>query len=439
MNDSTSRLLEFLSQSPTPFHAVKNLTAMLEQGGFKELKEDQSWGELGFGKYFVTRNQSSLIAFHVNADTVAKGFRLVGAHTDSPCLKVKPNAITESCGYAQLALEPYGGVLLAPWFDRDLGLAGRVSYADQTGQVHNAIINIDRPIGFIPSLAIHLDRDANNKHSINKQKDLPALLCRCQNDESDNSQKPDFHQLLRDQIEEEYGVLDIDNILGFELSLYDLNAAATVGLEQEFIASARLDNLLSCFAAIEALLAADIDGSTSTNPVVVLNDHEEVGSGSTSGAEGPFLLATLNRICGSDESLQRALNHSMLISADNAHGVHPNFSDKHEPNHQPLINAGPVIKVNHNQRYATNSETEALFRQVCAHNSLPVQAMVVRSDMGCGSTIGPITATRLGVRTIDIGVPQLGMHSIRELAGVQDQKTLVDALKGFFTFAPWPF
>ena len=439
MKDFTDRLLAFLSQSPTPFHAVQNLVSVLKKKGYKELKEGKSWGRLEHGKYFVIRNHSSIIAFNLNAEPVSKGFRLVGAHTDSPCLKVKPNAITESCGYAQLALEPYGGVLLAPWFDRDLGLAGRVSYADQGGRVHNSIINFDRPVGFIPSLAIHLNRDANSKHSINKQKDLPAVLCRCQKDEFDNSQKPGFHQLLQKQVEEQHGITDIDNILGFEMSLYDLNPAAKVGLEQEFIASARLDNLLSCFAAVEALFVSESGQMAPTNPIVVLNDHEEVGSGSTSGADGPFLLSTLGRICGNDEILQRALSHSMLISADNAHGVHPNFSDKHEPNHQPMINAGPVIKVNHNQRYATNSETEALFRQVCVQHDLPVQTMVVRSDLGCGSTIGPITATRLGIKTIDIGVPQLGMHSIRELAGIQDQQTLVEALSGFFTFEPWPF
>jgi len=429
MTASLNRLLEFLSHSPTPYHAVTNVVTRLEKAGYRRLQEHDAWGKLQKGKYFVTRNDSSLIAFALGGEPDKKGFRLVGAHTDSPCLKVKPNAISDSEGYARLALDVYGGALLAPWFDRDLGLAGRVSYADKKGKIHSALVNFDWPMAFIPSLAIHLDREVNEKRTINKQTDLPALICRI------NKKAPDFQGILIKQLKAQSGIKNISKILGFELSLYDLQPAAVVGLEKEFIASARLDNLLSCHAAVEALLGSRGGG----NPVVVLNDHEEVGSGSTSGAEGPFLMSTLGRICGSEETLHRALSHSVLVSADNAHGVHPNFADRHESGHRPMINDGPVIKVNHNQRYATNSETEALFRQVCDNDKLPVQTVVVRSDMGCGSTIGPITATRLGVRAVDVGVPQLGMHSVRELAGVADQEILVKALKGFFKLTPWPF
>lgn len=428
MSSNSQPLLDFLSQSPTPFHGVANLVEPLQAAGFQRLAEDQPWNAAP-GRYFVTRNDSSLIAFTLNSDPAENGFRLVGAHTDSPCLKVKPNAINKSVGYLRLALEVYGGALLAPWFDRDLGLAGRVSYTDNKGTMKHCLVNFDRAIGFIPSLAIHLDREVNDNRSINRQTDIPALLCRA------GDRTPDFQGLLKQQLKAEHGIDDVGRILGFELSLYDLQPASVVGLEREFIASARLDNLLSCHAASEALLQA----GDHSNAVIVLNDHEEVGSASTSGADGPFLLSTLSRICGNDEALQRALSHSMLVSADNAHGVHPNFPDRHEPDHRPMINAGPVIKINHNQRYATNSETEALFRQVCVGAKLPVQTFVVRSDMGCGSTIGPITATQLGVRTVDIGVPQLGMHSIRELAGVEDQQTLVKALTAFFDFDPWPF
>ena len=429
MSSSTDKLLRFLSQSPTPYHAVSNVVSRLQTAGFQPLYEGDGWGKLKSGRYYVTRNDSSLIAFAIGSSVEKKGFRLVGAHTDSPCLKVKPKETNESVGYLRLALDVYGGVLLAPWFDRDLGMAGRVSYADKKGAMHNCLINFDHAIAFIPSLAIHLDRGVNDNRSINKQNDLPAVLCRVSDD------MPEFDDLLKEQIRKQHKIKNVERILGHELSLYDLQPAATVGLRGEFIASARLDNLLSCHAAIEALLDADDTG----NSVVVLNDHEEVGSGSTSGAEGPFLLSTLARICGDEDRLQRALSHSMLISADNAHGVHPNFVDRHEPNHHPMINDGPVIKINHNQRYATNSETEALFRHVCESNDLPVQTVVVRTDMGCGSTIGPITATRLGVRTVDIGVPQLGMHSIRELAGKEDQQTLTRALQCFFEFSPWPF
>lgn len=428
MPSTVQPLLDFLSSSPTPFHAVANAVTRLQDAGFSRLSEEQEW-KVKTGKYFVTRNDSSLIAFTCGGKVVERGFRMVGAHTDSPCLKVKPNAVSRSAGYARLAVEVYGGALLAPWFDRDLGMAGRVSYADARGRISHRLVNIDRPIGFIPSLAIHLDREVNDKRSINRQTDIPPLLC------VGGDNPPDLHDLLKQQLKSEHGVKKAIRILGFELCLYDLQPAAVVGLNQEFIASARLDNLLSCHAAVEAI----VEAKNSSNAVIVLNDHEEVGSASTSGAEGPFLGSVLRRIAGSEDVLQRALSRSMLISADNAHGVHPNFSDRHEPNHKPMMNSGPVIKVNNNQRYATNSETEALFRQVCEQAKLPIQTFVVRSDMACGSTIGPITATRLGVRTIDIGVPQLAMHSIRELAGVADHKTLAQALSAFFGFSPWPF
>ncbi|MBX2870323.1 MAG: M18 family aminopeptidase [Acidiferrobacterales bacterium] len=429
MKKSTKELLHFLTHSPTPFHAIANIQSALDAAGFKQLHEDQDWGTLAKGRYYVCRNDSSMIAFSWSGNPQTQGFRMVGAHTDSPCLKVKPNAISVSQGYARLACEVYGGVLLAPWFDRDLGLAGRVSYADSKGKLKSCLVNFDRPLAFIPSLAIHLDREVNDKRSINKQTDLPAVLCKV------DKQSPDFDALLKAQIKREHGRISVNRILGFELCLYDLQPAAVVGLEEEFIASARLDNLLSCHAGIEALLAA----KNAANAMVVLNDHEEVGSASTSGAEGPFLQNVLTRLCGEEAVLQRALRHSLLVSADNAHGVHPNFADRHEPAHRPMMNEGPVIKINHNQRYATNSETEAAFREICHQNKLPVQTVVVRTDMGCGSTIGPITATRLGVATVDIGVPQLGMHSIRELAGVADQDVLRKALVGLFKMAPRVF
>ena len=428
MNKSTRALLKFLDNSPTPYHAVANVSARLADAGYRRLEEGADWDGLEKGKYLVTRNDSSLVAFHWTGEVETTGFRIVGAHTDSPCLRVKPNAVSVSEGYARLALEVYGGALLAPWFDRDLGIAGRVSYADGKGRIQSALVNFARPIAFIPSLAIHLDREVNEKRSINRQSDLPALLCRV------GKKTTDFSSLLKQQLASE-GVKGVSRILGFELSLYDTQPASVMGLNEEFIASARLDNLLSCFTAVEALCG----GRGATNPVIVLNDHEEVGSASSSGAEGPFLADVLGRLCGNPRALTRALNHSLLISTDNAHGVHPNYSDKHEPSHRPMINDGPVIKINNNQRYATNSETEALFREICQQLELPVQAIVVRSDMGCGSTIGPITATRLGIRTVDVGVPQLGMHSIRELAGVKDHEILVKALKGFFAFKPWPF
>ena len=431
MAKSIAPLLEFLDASPSPFHAVANVAARLRAAGYAAVDEGARWDEALPDKHYFTRNGSSLVAVARRPDRppAEHGFRLVGGHTDSPCLKVKPNAITHNNGYAKLAVEVYGGALLNPWFDRGLGLAGRVTLQTAAGAIENRLINIDKPLAFIPSLAIHLDRDANENRSINKQKELPAVLCRV------TKKAPDFERVLRAQLARQYRRLAVKKILAFELCLYDCQAAEVVGLKGEFIASARLDNLLSCHAGMEALLAA----RAKNNHILVLNDHEEVGSASASGADGPFLRDILMRLCGGEASLAGALSRSMLVSADNAHGVHPNYAHKHEPNHQPLLNDGPVIKVNSNQRYATNSETAALFRQVCERAGLPFQTIVVRSDMACGSTIGPITATRLGIRTADIGIPQLGMHSIRELAGVEDQHTLTAALKGFYEMRDWPF
>lgn len=429
MSEQTQKLLNFLADSPTPWHCVSNLVGRLEQAGFSSLQENSDWSKLNSGNYFVTRNDSSMVAFRYRQPPEQYGFRLIGAHTDSPCLKIKPNAITVNDGYAKLGVEVYGGALLNPWFDRDLALAGRVTVQGRSDSIQNMLLNVNQPVAFIPSLAIHLNREVNDHHAINKQKHLPAVICRTDEEE------PDFESIVEKWLRKEHPKLVFTKILSCELSLYDHQRPQIIGLDQEFIASARLDNLLSCHAAIEALITSE----EKCNQVVVLNDHEEVGSGSTSGAEGPFLQSVLSRICGDSEIMQRAIHHSMFISADNAHGVHPNYAEIHEPAHQPLINNGPVIKVNNNQRYATNSETEAVFKAVCAKTGTPCQMVVVRSDMGCGSTIGPITATRLGVRTVDIGVPQLGMHSIRELAGVDDQIWLFKSLKGFFDFTPWPF
>lgn len=422
-------LLDFIADSPTPFHAVANISRRLESAGFRRLEEGEAWQIAEPGDYFVTRNDSSLIAMRLDRISGETGFRMIGAHTDSPCLKIKPNAANCSNGYVTLAVEVYGGALLNPWFDRDLGVAGRVTVKTASGAMTSLLLRIDEPVAFIPSLAIHLDRKANEQKSVDRQKHLPAVMLRSDDGEYD------FHALLKSWLCRAYPELDIDRILSFELSLYDCQPPAAVGLGGEFIASARLDNLLSCHGAVEALLSA----GGQANRLIVLNDHEEVGSASSSGAAGPFLASVLARLCRDEETLSRSLEHSMLVSADNAHGVHPNFAERHEPGHRPLINEGPVIKINHNQNYATNSESEALFRAVCELNDIKHQSFVVRSDLGCGSTIGPITATRVGVRTVDVGVPQLGMHSIRELAGLKDQQYLADALRGFFEYPDWPF
>lgn len=413
---TAAELISFIDQSPTPFHAVQNALTLLVKHGFTS---SQSKNNAPQKRIFFTHNDSSLIAISLNAP-LESGFRLLGAHTDSPCLKIKPNASYESQGYLQLGVEVYGGALLAPWFDRDLSIAGRVSVSDKNGKIQHRLINFKRPIASIASLAIHLNRGVNDTNKINKQTHLPPLL-------NVNCDTFDFNVLLIKQLNEQYPKQGFQSILAHELSLFDTQLGTLLGLDANLIASARLDNLLSSFVALKTLL----NHKSKTNCVVVLNDHEEVGSSTASGAGGPFLATTLRQLCKDEPTYQLALNNSMMISVDNAHAVHPNYSENHEPNHQPKINAGPVIKTNHNQRYATNSETHAVFAQLCQESDIPYQQFVVRSDMGCGSTIGPITATELGIRTVDIGVPQLAMHSIRELAGAEDCDHLLNALSAF--------
>lgn len=420
-------LLAFLDASPTPYHAVSTMSASLLASGFVELKERDAWTLQPGGRYFVVREGSSIIAFTLGHDDLAEvGWRMVGAHTDSPCLRVKPNPELHRHGFNQLAVDVYGGALLNPWFDRDLGLAGRVNYRQRGGAVKSTLINLNRPVGVVPSLAIHLDREANNNRTVNPQTDMPVVLFQ-------DEKKLDFRQLLASVLAEQ-GLSDVEQVLDYELSFYDCQGAAVVGWQEDFIASARLDNLLSCYLGLQGLLNAEGDG----HRILVCNDHEEVGSQSAIGAQGPMLESVLRRIAGDEVSLQRAVANSMMISADNAHGIHPNYSDKHDANHGPRLNGGPVIKINVNQRYATSSETSGIFRNLCSELGEAVQSFVVRADMACGSTIGPITASGIGVRTLDIGVPTFAMHSIRELAGSRDSAAMVRILAAFYQLPSLP-
>ena len=419
--DFTPDLLGFLAASPTPFHAVEQLAAFLTARGFGELAETARWICVPGGRYYVRRNGSSLIAF-VKGRTPAPdaGIRLVGAHTDSPCLKPKPCPELRRSGYLQLGVEVYGGALLNPWFDRDLGLAGRITLRAADGGLSSRLVDLREPLAVVPSLAIHLDREANDKRSINKQTQLPAVIARVQGAEDGF----DLREALRERLAREDPALATASVLDYELAFYDLQPASLVGWRREFIASARLDNLLSCYTALQALAHCP----SASNRLVVLNDHEEVGSGSAAGARGSFLRSVLERLTGGGEAMARAMARSLLVSTDNAHGVHPNHADKHDANHGPALNGGPALKINHNQSYASNSETAAVFREACLQAGVPLQTFVARGDMGCGSTIGPITAAVLGVRTVDVGVPTFAMHSIRELAGREDAWSLRQAL-----------
>ena len=421
-------LLDFLQRSPSPFHATHTMREALKKAGYQALDEREIWQLQPQGRYYVTRNGSSIIAIQLGKnEPIEHGIRLIGAHTDSPCLKVKPQPELARQGYWQLGVEVYGGALLSPWFDRDLSLAGRVTFKNKD-QLQSRLIDFKQAIATIPSLAIHLNREANNGWTINPQTELPPILAQLHADEH-----KDFRALLAEQLQREHGISDA-SILDYELCFYDTQAAAVIGLNQDFISGARLDNLLSCYAGLQALLNSD-DQHTQ---VLVCTDHEEVGSNSSCGADGPFLEQVLRRALGSEESFVRCIQKSLLISADNAHGIHPNYADKHDGNHGPLLNKGPLIKVNANQRYATNSETSSFFKLICQQADVPVQSFVTRTDLGCGSTIGPITAGQLGIQTIDIGVPTFAMHSIRELAGSHDLGYLIKALQTFYNSPTLP-
>jgi aspartyl aminopeptidase len=329
----------------------------------------------------------------------------------------------EKGGFSQLGVEIYGGALLNPWFDRDLSIAGRVVYKDAKQELKQTLVNFKEPVATIPSLAIHLDRNANKDRTINPQTDFPPIVKL----NLGNQKSQSFRGILQQQF-----LTAKDQVLDFELCLFDTQPAAMIGLDKEFLASGRLDNLLSCFVATQALIKAD---GTQTC-IMACNDHEEVGSVSAVGADGPFLESVIAKIAANESSdldISAVMDKSLLISCDNAHGVHPNYMDKHDAGHLPSINGGPVIKTNVKQRYATNSVTSSRFKQLCEQANVPVQQFVSRADMGCGSTIGPIASSRLGVATIDVGIPQLAMHSCRELTGSKDSLRLAMVLGAFFS------
>ena len=424
MDSFNEGLMKFLEASPTPFHATNTMSALLNHAGFISLNEREAWDlQLG-NKYYVTRNDSSIVAFTLaERFQIDDGFRFAAAHTDSPCLKLKPASLSITEDYLQFNVETYGGLLMAPWFDRDLGLAGRVYFQDKEGKLCSDLITIQKPVATIPSLAIHLDRTANDQKSINPQTDLLPILGLSSGYERNQY---DFNDLLIEALR--LAGHEVDNVLDHELSLFDLTKPSIIGSQGEFLAAGRLDNLLSCYTGLMALMNADPDLSC----MLICNDHEEVGSQSTSGAQGDLVDKILHRVCPNVEDHARLIANSLLVSTDNAHAVHPNFVSKHDKEHRPHINKGVVIKNNANQRYASNSETQAIFKAICREYSVPFQYYSHRNDLPCGSTLGPMTAAKLGVRTIDVGVPTLAMHSPRELAGTTDAFDLYRALTGLF-------
>ncbi|WP_457749590.1 M18 family aminopeptidase [Sulfurimonas sp.] len=413
--DFNEGLLGFLDASPTPLHVTQNMAMMFENAGFIKLNEVEKWELQAGQKYYVTRSDSSIIAF--TYPKTDNRYVMIGTHTDSPNLKLKPNPVIKEHGVVKFGVESYGGLLLNPWFDRDLSLAGRVSYLDAENKIQNALINVQKPIAVIPSLAIHLDDKANKERTVNKQTDICPILS--------TNEDFEFDEFLAWQLEAN-GIQNVQKIYAHELSFYDMQKASFVGLRNDFIASARLDNLLSCYTGMLSICSVTADKAM----LFIASDHEEVGSESVSGAGGSFLENTLHRMFDDYEEYIQMLRSSLMVSADNAHAIHPNYPAKHDANHAPHINKGVVIKVNANQRYASSATTISKFMNTAAALGEPLQHFVTRSDMGCGSTIGPITAARLGIDTIDVGLPTWAMHSIRELAGSDDAHSLYKILTG---------
>ena len=422
-----SDLMRFLEASPTPYHAVESAQLRLTAAGFQAISEQADWSRLAPGKYHFVRGDSALVAFVVPQEQ-ALAARLVGAHTDSPNLRLKSKTAWSKEGYLQLGAEPYGGVLLSSWLDRDLALAGRVIVHTEHG-TETRLVRLNNVLVRVPQLAIHLDREVNERGLVlNKQEHLHPVLGLGDGERAKT--------LLEALCAEAAGVSP-GQVVQHELMLFDTTPPALGGLNKEFIYSARLDNLAMCHAAVTALIACGDRPAANTIPLVVLFDHEEVGSESAYGAGSPLLANVLERLVssqgGSREDFLRLITRSVCISADMGHAVHPNYADRHDARHRPVLNGGPVIKVNTQQRYATCVHTAAMFANVCQEAGIPVQYYAHRSDLPCGSTIGPITAAQLGIRTVDIGNPMLSMHSIREMGGSQDPIWRTQALQAFFT------
>jgi len=427
--DRARDLLSFIDAAPTPYHAVAEVTRRLSDRGFVELDEREEWSFEPGAKRFVVRAGGTVIAFVAGGIPPSHaGFVLVGAHTDSPNFRLKPFPDLSSNGYRQFGVEVYGGVLWHTWLDRDLAVAGRVTL--RNGDTR--LVRLDGAICRIPNVAIHLNREVNSGGlQLNAQNHLVPLLSLAEKDD-----KRGVLDLVADELSAAK-----DDLSGFDLCLYDAQPSTLGGAHDELIFAPRLDNLASCHAAIEGLLGAgDIGDATR---VVALYDHEEVGSQSAAGAKSRFLSSVLDRIAGvyadaGRDATSRAFARSLLVSADMAHALHPNYSDKHDKQHAPKLGKGPVIKLNANQSYATDAVSAAVFDAACRETKGPPQRFVSRNDMPCGSTIGPISAAAMGIRTVDVGNPMLSMHSCREMAATADVEPMILALTHLFRHAKLP-
>ena len=418
--ETTEKLLDFIEKSPTAFQAVDEMQKRLTENGFEVLSEKEYWKLVPGGKYLVTRNNSALIAFCI-PEKESRVFHIMASHSDSPSFKIKENPeIKVDNSYVKLNVEKYGGMLMAPWFDRPLSVAGRVIIR-RNGGLKEKLINIKRDLVMIPNLAIHMNREANNGVSYNPQKDLLPLFA------AENTDRT-----LSELIAEQVGIKKED-IISHDLFLYNRMPGTVWGADREFVSSARLDDLQCAFASMEGLLRAQNHESIAVHCV---RDNEEVGSGTKQGAASTFLKDTLLRINmglgRTYEEYLMTLAGSFMVSADNAHALHPNYTDKTDPTNHPVLNKGIVIKFNANQKYGTDAVSAAIFKELCTKAGVPYQTFVNRSDIAGGSTLGNISNTQVPMNTVDIGLPQLAMHSPYETAGVKDTEYLVRAAEELF-------
>ncbi|MBF6449722.1 M18 family aminopeptidase [Nocardia elegans] len=423
---TASGLCAFVDASPSPFHVCRTVAAELTAHGFTELPEARPWTEAaetnrGVGRYFVIRG-GSLVAWAATTTDPAGAFRVVGAHTDSPNLRVKQHPDLAVAGWQLIGLEPYGGAWLNSWLDRDLGISGRITVreGDALGQ---RLVRIDDPLVRVPQLAIHLSEDRRGV-TLDPQRHVNGIW--------GLGERP---RSFIAYVAEQAGVR-ADDVLGWELMTHDLEPSRVVGRDQDLVSAPRLDNQATCYAGLQAFLAAaDRDGGIT--PVLAMFDHEEVGSQSDRGAQSDLLPAILERIVlargGGRADYLAALAGSICASGDMAHATHPNYPDRHEPSHRIEVGGGPVLKVNQNLRYATDAVGAGAFALACAQAGVPLQRYVHRADLPCGSTIGPMTAARTGMPTVDVGAPQLAMHSARELMGAADVASYSAALAAFLT------
>lgn len=422
-------LLDFVDASPSPWHVIKSVEAQLAGFNFVKLDETLKWTLEPSGRYYVVRDDSSIIIFVLGQKPLVEtGFKMIGAHTDSPGLRIKPNTATSIDGLLRVGVEIYGGPILATFTDRDLSLAGRVNFKDAKNNIVSSLVKFDSPLLRLPNLAIHMNRMVNEEGlKLHKQNELPLILSTLAQECLPQTY---FLELLKGQTASE-----IERILSWDLAVYDTQKGSFWGAENEFYADSQLDNLASCHAALQALLDDELLVNENTL-VCAFFDHEEIGSESNRGADGSFLGDVLKRIAlvteNNEEDFTRALAKSFMISADMAHAYQPNFPLAYDQDHKISVNKGPVIKVNANHRYSTEGVSEAMFVDWCEQAGVPYQKYAHRSDLACGSTIGPITSARLGIRSVDVGNPLWAMHSIRESAGVLDHSYMIKVLKKFF-------